>query len=77
VQRSRLLAAAAVAFSLVNGLEPARAALSGLVESGGQAASSAFSFGQFDNEFDFLAPGVLGLILLGAGAVALRRDRVR
>lgn len=77
VQRSRLLAAAAVAFSLVNGLEPARAALSGLVESGGQAAGSTFYFGQFDNEFDFLAPGVLGLILLGTGAVALRRDRVR
>jgi len=77
VQHSRLLAAAAVAFGLVTGLEPARAALSGMVEYGLSGAYSRFYFGSFETVFDFLAPGVLGLILIAAGAVAFRRERTR
>lgn len=77
VQRSRLLAAAAIAFGLVTGVEPAQAALSGLLEYGLQGAYSGFYFGRFENPYELFAPGVLGVFLVGAGLVVLQRERIR
>jgi len=76
-QRSRLLAAAAIVFGLVTGVQPAQAALSGLLEYGLQGAYSGFFFGSFENPYELFAPGVLGVILVGAGLVVFRRERVR
>lgn len=34
-------------------------------------------FGSFENVFGVFLPGVLGLILIGAGAIMFRRERIR